>query len=70
MTQNRFVTLTQPVQEGQLLASHFSLRDRDIPSIGDGQLLVQRRRQRRSMAGQIAKILGARVIGLLSARHV
>jgi NADPH-dependent curcumin reductase CurA len=41
MKQNRFVTLAQPVQEGQLLASHFSLRDRDIPSIGDGQLLLR-----------------------------
>jgi NADPH-dependent curcumin reductase CurA len=41
MKQNRFVTLAQPVPQGQLLASHFSLRDRDIPSIGDGQLLLR-----------------------------
>ena len=41
MKQNRFVTLAQPVHEGQLLASHFSLRDSDIPSIGEGQLLLR-----------------------------
>jgi NADPH-dependent curcumin reductase CurA len=41
MKQTRFVTLTDPVQDGQLLASHFSLRDRDFPSIEDGQLLLR-----------------------------
>jgi NADPH-dependent curcumin reductase CurA len=41
MKQNRFVTLAQRVQEGQLLASHFSLRDRDIPSVKDGRLLLR-----------------------------
>jgi N-terminal domain of oxidoreductase len=41
MKQNRFVTLAQPVPQGQLLASHFSVRDSDIPSIGDGELLLR-----------------------------
>jgi NADPH-dependent curcumin reductase CurA len=41
MKQNRFVTLAQPVRGGQLLASHFSLRDSEIPSMGDGQLLLR-----------------------------
>jgi NADPH-dependent curcumin reductase CurA len=41
MKQKRLVTLAQAVPQGQLLASHFSLQHRDIPSIGDGQLLLR-----------------------------